>query len=67
MSDLVCNCETWKYYSRNYNETFYWNEERNNWYVAWVHLSEKEGYTQVSRYAIPIVYCPLCGGQLKIP
>lgn len=67
MSDSICNCDTWEFYVRNYNETFYYNPKTNKWYIGWVHLSDQGGYTQVSRYAIPVTYCPLCGGRLKIP
>ena len=60
-----CECEEWLYYIRNYYETFYWIDASKKWYVTWVHLSDQGGYTQVSRYAIPIKYCPLCGKKLK--
>ena len=65
MTDLICDCQSWEYYIKNYNDTFYWNNDTNSWYIRWVHLSERDGYTQVSRYAIPITHCPLCGGELK--
>ena len=62
-----CDCETWKYFIRNYDEVFSWYEDYNRWYIRWVHLSEDEGFTQVNRYAIPINCCPSCGGRLKNP
>ena len=67
MTDLICKCDTWQYYAKNYNETFNWRNDTEAWYVGWVHLSTQDGYTQVSRYAIPIEHCPLCGGRLKNP
>lgn len=67
MADLICKCETWQYYTKNYSETFYWNVDTDSWYVGWVHLSTQDGFTQVSRYAIPIKHCPLCGGRLQNP
>ncbi len=67
MTEVECTCEGWGFYTTHYNETFYWDKNTLNWYVRWVSLSDKEGYSQVSRYAIPITYCPLCGGKLKIP
>ena len=65
MSEEFCNCEEWKKYVRNYSEVFHYNEELGQWYILWTHLSDQGGYTQVSRYAIPIMSCPLCGFKLK--
>ena len=65
--EFLCVCERWPFYARNYNETFYWSPEAQKWYVGWIHLSDQGGFTQVSRYAIPMHYCPLCGGKLKNP
>ena len=62
-----CVCDTWKFYTTNYHETFYWYEKAKKWYVQWVSLVDQGGYTQVSRYAIPMSYCPLCGGKLNTP
>ena len=65
--EKVCECAQWNFYITHYHETFYWHEKAQSWYVRWVNLSEREGYTQVSRYAIPMHYCPLCGGKLLDP
>lgn len=65
MSTKFCNCKDWEFYVRNYSETFYQHPDTDNWYVGWVRLSNNGGYTQVSRYAIPINFCPLCGKELK--
>lgn len=64
---MSCSCERWSFYVKNYNEVFYWDAEFKKWYVRWVHLADQGGYTQVSRYAIPIKFCPLCGGRLINP
>ncbi len=60
-------CETFKFYIRNYNETFYWYPKANKWYVQWVNLTDQGGVTQVSRYAIPMSFCPCCGKKLTNP
>jgi|AntAceMinimDraft_8_1070364.scaffolds.fasta_scaffold516786_2 hypothetical protein len=67
MEENFCKCERWNFYINNYSETFYWHSTAKHWYVQWVDLSEQGGYTQVSRYAIPISFCPLCGGKLNNP
>ena len=67
MKGKFCECDKWKYFVKNYNEVFSWKEEYNKWYILWVKISEEKGYSQVSRYAIPIHYCPCCGGELKNP
>lgn len=60
-----CECDRWQFYVTNYYETFYWHHKAKMWYVRWVSLDEQKGHTQVSRYAIPMKFCPLCGGKLK--
>jgi hypothetical protein len=67
MTDVFCECEAWKTYEQNYKEVFTWFPEYQRWYILWVKLSENEGITQISRYAIPISFCPVCGGKLKTP
>jgi len=67
MEKTYCECEQWNFYVTHYHETFYWNSKAKGWYVQWVNLSTREGYTQVSRYAIPMIFCPLCGGILNEP
>lgn len=63
----MCECAHWEFYVRNYSDTFYWCSETKKWYVGWILLSDQGGFTQVSRYAIPMHYCPLCGGKLQNP
>lgn len=60
-----CNCEEWKKYVRCYNDVFHYNDDIGKWYILWTHLFEQDGCTQVSRYALPIRNCPLCGFRLK--
>jgi len=67
MADKFCECDQWQYYVKNYEEVFSWNDDYKKWYILWVKLSEDSGFTQVSRYAIPIHYCPCCGNELKNP
>lgn len=62
--ELICECDRWNFYYTHYNETFYWHSKAKKWYIGWVHLADQGGITQVSRYAIPVDYCPLCGGRL---
>ena len=63
-AEAICECDRWNFYYTHYNETFYWHAKAKKWYIGWVHLSDQGGITQVSRYAIPVNYCPLCGGKL---
>jgi hypothetical protein len=59
-----CNCEDEDSVFKNYPELFKWIPPYG-WVINWVELTEEKGYTQVHRYALPILYCPLCGGKLK--
>lgn len=65
--EVLCECDRWDFYVTHYHETFYWHPKAKNWYVGWINLAEQDGFTQVSRYAIPMSYCPLCGGKLREP
>lgn len=65
--EFLCECDRWEFYTTHYHETFYWHSKAKKWYVGWIHLAEQDGFTQVSRYAIPMSYCPLCGGRLQDP
>ena len=67
MTEEFCNCDQWKFYVKNYDETFHWYDKPKKWYILWVHLANQNGFTQVSRYSIPISYCPLCGKKLTLP
>ncbi len=67
MKENFCECDRFNFYTTHYHETFYWHSKAKTWYVQWVNLSDQGGYTQVSRYAIPMSFCPLCGDKLNEP
>jgi len=67
MKKNYCECDGFNFYIMHYHESFYWHPKAKQWYVQWVKLSGQGGYTQVSRYAIPMLFCPLCGGKLSAP
>lgn len=67
MSELICICDTWKYYCKNYDEVFTWYSDVEKWYIIWTRLSESDGLTSVDKFAIPIRHCPSCGGILNSP
>jgi hypothetical protein len=63
MKHAFC-CEIFESYVRNYSEVFYWYPDVNKWYIQWTHLEDQDGITHVSRYCIPMSFCPCCGKKL---
>ena len=68
---MLCNCDRWKFYIKNYSEAFEWYSDEgvthSKWYFIWTKLTETNGFTQVDRFAIPLTHCPCCGGILQPP
>jgi hypothetical protein len=61
-----CDCDAWVKLEEQNRHLFHWDPSYG-WVLSWVELTEEAGYTQVHRYGVPIVYCPMCGQKLITP
>lgn len=59
-----CDCEDFKNLQKQDRKIFV-EDPTYGWVLSWIELTEETGYTQVHRYGVPILFCPLCGKKLK--
>lgn len=62
----LCDCKDWLDLKSNNANVFQW-DPAYGWVLYWVELTDEEGFTQVHRYGVPIVFCPMCGRKLQTP
>ena len=59
-----CDCKSWQDLKNNNSDIFQW-DPTYGWVLHWIALTDDKNYTQVHRYGIPIIFCPMCGKPLK--